>query len=83
MQKDAREFVERYDKCQRFRNVQRIPTKRLALITFPWPFFQWEIDIVGPLPRGKRQVKFLLVTIDYFTKWVEVKSLATIMEAKV
>ena len=83
MQKDAREFVERYNKCQRFRNVQRIPTKRLALITFPWPFFQWEIDIVGPLPRGKRQVKFLLVTIDYFTKWVEAKSLATIMEAKV
>lgn len=41
------------------------------------------IDIVGPLPHGKRQVKFLLVAIDYFIKWVEAEALATIMEAKV
>ena len=42
-----------------------------------------EIDIVGPLPQGKKQVKFLLVAIDYFTKWVEAEALATITEAKV
>ena len=38
---------------------------------------------MGPLPQGKKQVKLLLVAIDYFTKWVEVEALATIMEAKV
>ena len=38
---------------------------------------------MGLLPQGKRQMKFLLVTIDYFTKWVEVEALATIIETKV
>ncbi|XP_075658942.1 uncharacterized protein LOC142628788 [Castanea sativa] len=64
MQKDAREIVERCDKCQRFGNVQRILAKKLTPITSPWPFAQWGIDIVDPLPQGKRQVKFLLVLID-------------------
>ena len=53
------------------------------MIASLWPFAQWGVDIVGPLPQGKRQVKFLLVAIDYFTKWVEVEALSTIMEAKV
>ena len=38
---------------------------------------------MGPLPQGKRQVRFLLVVIDYFTKWVEAEALATIIETKV
>ena len=38
---------------------------------------------MGPLPQGKKQVRFLLVTIDYFMKWVEAKALAMITEAKV
>ena len=38
MQRDAKEFVERCDKCQRFGNVQRIPAERLTPITSPWPF---------------------------------------------
>ena len=38
---------------------------------------------MGPLPHGKKLVKFLLLEIDYFTKWVEVEALATITEAKI
>ena len=83
MQKDAREFVERCDKCQRFGNVQCIPAEKLTSITSLWPFAQWGIHIVGPLPQGKRQVKFLLVAIDYFTKWVEAEALLTITEVKI
>ena len=53
------------------------------VITSPWPFSQWGINIINPLPQGKGQVKFLLVTIDYFTKWVEAEALSTITEAKI
>ena len=38
---------------------------------------------MGPLPITMRQLKFLVVGIDYFTKWVEVKALATITEKNV
>ena len=55
----------------------------MTTITSPWPFAQWGIDIMGPLPQGKKKVKFLLVAIDYFTKWVEAEALAMITEAKV
>uniref|UniRef100_A0A2N9H0S8 Integrase catalytic domain-containing protein n=1 Tax=Fagus sylvatica TaxID=28930 RepID=A0A2N9H0S8_FAGSY len=40
-------------------------------------------DIMGPFPIGRRQLKFLIVAIDYFTKWVEAEPLATITEKNV
>ena len=83
MQKDVMDFVKRCDRCQRYGNVQRVPREKMTTISSPWPFSQWGIDIVGPLPQGKRQMRFLLVAIDYFTKWVEAKAVATITEAKV
>ena len=80
---DATELVKKCDKCQRYSNVQQLPVERPTTIASPWPFAQWGIDIVSPLPQGKGQVKFLLVAIDYFTKWVEVEALATITKARV
>ena len=55
----------------------------MTTITSSWPFAQWGIDIVGPLPQRKRQVKFLLVAIDYFIRWVEAKALTTITKARI
>ena len=82
MQQDAAEFVKKCDSCQRYENVQRVLGEKMTTISSPQPFAQWGIDIVGPLPQGKRQMKFLLVTIDYFTKWVEAEAVATITEKK-
>ena len=52
-------------------------------ISSPWPFAQWGIYIMGPFPLGKKQLKFLIVAIDYFTKWVEAELVTTITEAKI
>ena len=49
----------------------------------PWPFAQWGLDIMGPFPTALRQLKFLVVGIDYFTKWVEAEPLATITKKSI
>ena len=49
----------------------------------PWPFAQWGLDILGPFPLGIRQMKFLVVGIDYFTKWVKAEPLASITQQNV
>ena len=38
---------------------------------------------MGPFPIGRRQLKFLVVAINYFTKWVEAEPLATITEKNI
>ncbi|GKF58364.1 reverse transcriptase domain-containing protein, partial [Tanacetum coccineum] len=36
------------------------------------------IDIAGPFPGGPNKVKLLIIAMDYFTKWIEAKPVATI-----
>ena len=38
---------------------------------------------MGPLPIERGQCKFIIVAVDYFTKWAEAEPLATITEQKV
>nr|GEV47853.1 reverse transcriptase domain-containing protein [Tanacetum cinerariifolium] len=59
------------------------PQQQLTPITSPWPFYKWGIDIAGPFPEGPGKVKFLIVTMDYFTKWIEAKPVATITDNQV
>jgi ribonuclease HI len=80
---DGTQYVKTCDKCQRFANVPRVPLEELTPITSPWPFAQWGLDIMGPFPTRTKQAKFLVVAIDYFTKWVEAKPLATITEKNI
>ncbi|XP_057739801.1 uncharacterized protein LOC130956862 [Arachis stenosperma] len=47
----------------------------------PRPFAQWGVNLLGPFPPGPGQVKYLIVAIDYYTKWVEAEPLASITAA--
>ncbi|KAL0454554.1 UNVERIFIED_CONTAM: hypothetical protein Slati_0794600 [Sesamum latifolium] len=58
-------------------------SRTLTTMLSPCPFRQWGIDIVGPFPLAAGQRKFLLVAVDYFTKWVEAEPLARITEGEV
>ncbi|KAL2226659.1 UNVERIFIED_CONTAM: Retrovirus-related Pol polyprotein from transposon gypsy [Sesamum indicum] len=47
------------------------------------PFDQWGIDIVGPFPPAQAQKKFIIVAVEYFSKWVEAEAVAKISEKEV
>lgn len=46
----------------------------------PIPFARWGMDIVVPFPPTSRGQKYLLVTVNYFTKWAEAKAVRSINE---
>ncbi|CAL8993374.1 unnamed protein product [Prunus brigantina] len=55
---DATRIVQKCDPCQRFSSVSKVPAEPLSPMTSPWPFAQWGLDLIGPMPPGKGQVKF-------------------------
>ncbi|PKI40890.1 hypothetical protein CRG98_038731 [Punica granatum] len=44
-----------------------------------WPFSIWGIDVIGPInPKASNGHLFILVAIDYFTKWIKAITLASV-----
>ena len=44
----------------------------------PLTFVKWSMDILDPFPNATGQRKYLLVVVNYFTKWVETEAVASI-----
>nr|GEV30727.1 reverse transcriptase domain-containing protein [Tanacetum cinerariifolium] len=83
MHTDARNLIRECKDYLVHRPVPRNPQEKLTPITSPWPFYKWGIDIAGPFLEGPGRVKFLIVAIDYFTKWIEARPVATITGTQV
>ncbi|GJZ97983.1 reverse transcriptase domain-containing protein [Tanacetum coccineum] len=75
---DTRNVIRACNDCQIHRLVPRNLQQPLTPITAPWLFYKWRIDIAGPFPEGPGKVKFLIVAMDYFIKWIEAKAVSTI-----
>ena len=56
------------------------PAGHLNPISSPWPFAQWGLDILDPFPQATGNRRFVLVAVDYFTKWAEAETLANIRD---
>jgi hypothetical protein len=70
---DAEELVRRCQGCQYFAKQQHVPAYKLVTIPPTWPFSCWGLDMIGPLPTAPGGFNRVLVAIDKFTKWIEVK----------
>ena len=75
IREDCNQYVKACKKFQEFGSLNHIPAQELQGIISPWPFAKWGMDILGPFPLGHRQTKFMIVVVDYFTKWIEAEAL--------
>jgi transposase InsO family protein len=71
---DAEELVRRCQGCQYFAKQQHVPAYKLVTIPPTWRFTCWGLDMIGPLPTAPGGFNRVLLAIDKFTKWIEVKT---------
>ncbi|RDX84581.1 Gypsy retrotransposon integrase-like protein 1, partial [Mucuna pruriens] len=79
LESDCYQHVGKCIRCQIHVDHINVAPSTLHNLTSPWPFSMWGIDMIGPIePKASNGHKFILVAIDYFTKWVEATSYSTV-----
>ena len=69
------DYVKSYHDCQTHANLNHVPPSELYSMTSLWPFSVWGIDVIGGIaPKASNGHEYILMAIDYFTKWVEAAS---------
>jgi hypothetical protein len=75
---DAAELVQKCEGCQKCARDQKQPSSLTQLIQPTWPLQRWGLDLLGPLPPAQGNLKYVVVAVEYFSKLIEAKPLATI-----
>jgi hypothetical protein len=75
---DAQDLVQQCKGCQFFAKQQHVPAQVLRTIPPSWPFAIWGLDSVGPFKTAPGGYKHILVVVEKFTKWIEVRAVATV-----
>jgi hypothetical protein len=64
---DATDLVQKCENCQKCARDQKQPSSQ-----------RWGLDLLGPLPPAQGNLRYVVVAVEYFSKWIEAKPLATI-----
>jgi hypothetical protein len=75
---DATRIVRSCQGCQLYARQTHLPAQALQTIPITWSFAVWGLDLVGPLLKAPGGFSHLLVAIDKFSKWIEVRPLTSI-----
>nr|GFA35542.1 reverse transcriptase domain-containing protein [Tanacetum cinerariifolium] len=74
--RDAHDLVTRCDACQRQGKISQRDEMPQNAIQVCDIYDVWGIDFMGPFPSSRGN-KYILVAVDYMSKWVEAKALPT------
>jgi hypothetical protein len=75
---DATRIVRSCRGCQFYAKQTHLPAQALQTIPITWSFAVWGLDLVGPLQKAPGGFTHLMVAIDKFSKWIEVRPLTSI-----
>ncbi|PKI51375.1 hypothetical protein CRG98_028236 [Punica granatum] len=79
MEADSPKHVKHSHLYQVYAYQIKAPPNELRSMATPWPFSIWGIDVIGPInPKASTGHLFILVAIDYFTKWIEAITLTSV-----
>ena len=73
--KDAKKYVKSCDSCQRMGRPTATDQMPLQPQVHLEPFDKWALDFIGPINPASNGKKYILICIDYVTKWVEAKAM--------
>ncbi|GJV13500.1 reverse transcriptase domain-containing protein [Tanacetum coccineum] len=74
--RDAKDYVMKCDACQKSGNISsrnEMPQNNIQVCEV---FDVWGLDFMGPFPDSRGN-KYILVAVDYVSKWVEAQALLT------
>ncbi|GJU50099.1 reverse transcriptase domain-containing protein [Tanacetum coccineum] len=74
--RDAKDYVSKCDACQKSGNISsrnEMPQNNIQVCDV---FDVWGLDFMGPFPDSRGN-KYILVAVDYVSKWVEAQALPT------
>jgi hypothetical protein len=80
---EAARLVATCEACQKFSHRCRAPAEPSQLIAPSWSLQRWGIDVVGKLTPAQGTYTFIIVTVEYFTKWVKAKLVTNITFATI
>ncbi|KAK9010715.1 hypothetical protein V6N11_043585 [Hibiscus sabdariffa] len=81
IESDCISYARKCHKCQIYADKLHTPPQPLHVMTSPWPFSTWGMDVIGPIfPKASNGHRFIFVIMYYFTKWVEEASFANVTE---
>jgi hypothetical protein len=75
---DATRIVRSCQGCQFYARQTHLPAQALQTIPITCMFVVWGLDLVGPLQKAPGGFSHLLVAIDKFSKWIEVRPITSI-----
>jgi len=74
MAKDVKQYIAACYQCQMKKPMQKI--NELHPISPSRLFDRWGVDVVGPLPIMLKGNRYIIVAVEYLSKWQEAKAVS-------